>query len=117
VDVCQEVACPVSVYASIPCPRLLTSFYSNPDMSPDTCILFFSRGKSPCFIHLKNTKYNSQCPSLLAVRVRRLCDFKKVKLNSDDGDLGSKICKRVYGDAYGGVWRNLRVARIWPQLP
>jgi hypothetical protein len=38
-----------------------------------------------------------------------------LKLSSDGGDSGSKICKLGYGDAYGGVWRRLRLAGFWSQ--
>lgn len=35
------------------------------------------------------------------------------KLNCPDGaDFGSKKCKRGYGDANGGVWGSLRLARV-----
>jgi len=35
----------------------------------------------------------------------------EIRLRSDDGDSGSKKCKR----GYGGVWRSLRVAGVWSQ--
>jgi hypothetical protein len=31
------------------------------------------------------------------------------------GDSGIKKCKRNCGGAYGGVWRNLRLAGVWSQ--
>jgi hypothetical protein len=40
---------------------------------------------------------------------------KKLKLSPDGGDSGSKKCKRGYGGVYGGVWRSLRLARVWSQ--
>jgi hypothetical protein len=43
--------------------------------------------------------------------VRRSCDAEKLNLSSDDGDSGSKKCKRGYGGAYGGVWREYGVRR------
>jgi hypothetical protein len=39
----------------------------------------------------------------------------QVKLNSDDGDSGSKWCKRGYSGVYGGFWRIVRVAGVWSQ--
>jgi hypothetical protein len=36
---------------------------------------------------------------------------KKFKLISDGGDSGSKKCKR----GCGGVWRSVRLARVWSQ--
>jgi hypothetical protein len=50
-------------------------------------------------------------PSSCAVRAMR----KKMKLNSDGGDSGSKKCKRGYDGAYGGVWRSLHLAEVWSQ--
>jgi hypothetical protein len=47
--------------------------------------------------------------------VRRLCNSKKLKLISDGGDSGRKKCKRGCGDAYGGVWRSLRLVGVWSQ--
>jgi hypothetical protein len=44
-----------------------------------------------------------------AVRAMR----KKLKLSSDVGDPGNKTCKRGYGGACGGVWRNIRCTRAW----
>jgi hypothetical protein len=41
--------------------------------------------------------------------------LKKFELISDGGDSGSKKCKRGYGGAYGGVWRSVRLARLWGQ--
>jgi hypothetical protein len=38
---------------------------------------------------------------------------EKLKLRSDDGDSGTKQCKRSYRGAYSGVWRSLRLAGIW----
>jgi hypothetical protein len=43
-----------------------------------------------------------------AVRAMR----KKSKLSSNGGDSGSKKCKQGYGEAYGGVWRSLRLAGV-----
>jgi hypothetical protein len=40
---------------------------------------------------------------------------KKLKLSYDGIDSGSKKCKQGYGDAYGGVWRSLRLAGVWSQ--
>jgi hypothetical protein len=55
---------------------------------------------------------NSQCPSRLYECA--ICTMRKTfKLNSDSGDSGSKDFKRGYGGAYGGVWRNLRLAEVW----
>jgi hypothetical protein len=42
-----------------------------------------------------------------AVRAMR----KQLKLTSDGGDSGRKKCKRGYGSAYGGVWRESGVRR------
>jgi hypothetical protein len=47
------------------------------------------------------------CASAPFVRCR-----KKLKLNSDGSDSSSKKCKRVYGSADGGVWRNLLLAGV-----
>jgi hypothetical protein len=41
--------------------------------------------------------------------------LKKLHLRSDGGESGSKKFKRGNGDAYGGVWRSLRLAGIWSQ--
>jgi hypothetical protein len=38
-----------------------------------------------------------------------------LNLSSDDGDFGSKKCKRDYGGAYGGVWWSLHLAGVWIQ--
>jgi hypothetical protein len=38
---------------------------------------------------------------------------KKLKLSFDDGDSGSKKCKRGCGGAYDGIWRSLRLAGVW----
>jgi hypothetical protein len=40
---------------------------------------------------------------------------KKLKLISDGGDSGIKKYKQGYGDAYGGIWRSLRLAGVWSQ--
>jgi hypothetical protein len=34
---------------------------------------------------------------------------EKLRLSSNDGDSGSKKCKR----GYGGVWRSLRLTGVW----
>jgi hypothetical protein len=36
---------------------------------------------------------------------------KQWKVSPDSGDSGSKKCKR----GYGGIWRSLRLARVWIQ--
>jgi hypothetical protein len=38
---------------------------------------------------------------------------KKLKLNCDGGDSGSKKCERGYVGAYGGVWRSLLLVGFW----
>jgi hypothetical protein len=37
---------------------------------------------------------------------------KKTEINYDDGDSGTKKCKRGYGGAYDGVWRE---SELWSQ--
>jgi hypothetical protein len=40
---------------------------------------------------------------------------QKSKLNSDDGDSGSKKSKSGYGGVYGAVWFSLRLEEVWSQ--
>jgi hypothetical protein len=55
---------------------------------------------------------NSQCPSRLTGRVRRLCDVGNWEINfSDCGDTGSKTCKL----GYGGISPRLCSAGVWSQ--
>jgi hypothetical protein len=41
---------------------------------------------------------------------------KKFKLSFDGDDADSKKCEKGYGSAYGGVWRSLRLERVWSQV-
>jgi hypothetical protein len=58
--------------------------------------------------------------------VRRLYDTVKMKLSPDDGDFGSKKCKRYCDGAFGGIWRSVLLwvelqqlfpLRIFPHFP
>jgi hypothetical protein len=40
---------------------------------------------------------------------------KELKLSYYGGDSVSNKCKRGYGGAYGGFWRNLRLMGVWSQ--
>jgi hypothetical protein len=44
-----------------------------------------------------------------AVRTKR----KKLNLNSDGGDFGSKKCKWGHDGASGGVWQSLTLIGVW----
>jgi hypothetical protein len=55
-----------------------------------------------------------RCPSQLTGRLYHSCDTEK-KNSSVGGDCGSKKCKRGYGDACGGVWRNMLLPGVWNQ--
>jgi hypothetical protein len=47
------------------------------------------------------------------VLVSRSCKAEKLNLSFDGGDSDSKKCKRGYRGAYGEVWRNFPLGRIW----
>jgi hypothetical protein len=51
---------------------------------------------------LRKCSFNSQCPSLLTVRVRQSCDAETLKASSDGGGCGNKNRKRGFGGTYGG---------------
>jgi hypothetical protein len=39
----------------------------------------------------------------------------KTNVYSDDGNSGSKKCKRVYGGFYGVTWQSVRFVGVWIQ--
>jgi hypothetical protein len=47
-----------------------------------------------------------------AVRVIR----NKLKLGYGCINSGNKKCEQLYGSAYDGVWRTLRLTRVWSQV-
>jgi hypothetical protein len=40
---------------------------------------------------------------------------KQINVYSDDGNSGSKKCKRVYGGVYGVTWQSVRLIGVWIQ--
>jgi hypothetical protein len=44
-----------------------------------------------------------------------LCHVERTENKFKGADFRSRKCKKGYTGAYGGIWRSLRLARVWSQ--